>query len=64
METMSINRQDLALDTSDKRYAYTAGDDEDLLHLRLIDRGGFGEVHKVLHNRNSINFLDVENLKR
>jgi len=37
----------LALEPIKNRYAYTTGGDRDLSHLELIDRGGFGEVHKV-----------------
>ena len=28
-------------------YRYTVGESTDIKHLSVIDRGGFGEVHKV-----------------
>lgn len=30
-------------------YQYTTGGDPDILHIRLIASGGFGETHKAIH---------------
>jgi hypothetical protein len=39
---MEFHSSDMTPDCS-----WTTGDDVNLCHIRIIDRGGFGEVHEV-----------------
>lgn len=35
-------------------YKYVEGEENDISHVRLIDRGGFGEVHEVATRRDPL----------
>jgi hypothetical protein len=38
-------------------YSWTIGDNQDLVHVKKIGHGGFGEVHAVRRNSNALTWF-------